>query len=134
MSNRNYYEVVCKGGHVGHYQFMRINLYVVAATAKEAAAKARNCPRVKHDQKDCILGVTRITMEDYQTGYARNSEDPYFKATNIQEQRAYGGIYERTEPDESCSWKSYERLPKCERKTLRERNLKKYQKMIGLYA
>ena len=49
------YEVCAKCGHVGRYNYVDKIFAVKASSGKEAAAKVRNFPRVKHDHKDAIL-------------------------------------------------------------------------------
>jgi len=94
-TEKNYYAVECKGGHVGLNRFMPITIYVAAEDGRDAAFKARYTPRVKHDHKDCIRSVRKITEIEYQEGLTANNMDPYFFAKNVQEQRMYPEIYER---------------------------------------
>ncbi len=63
-----YYEIKAKCGHVGKNNYYVGTLYLYGENGREAAAYARRHPRVKHDQKDAILGVTEISYEDYCRG------------------------------------------------------------------
>ena len=87
MESKKYYKVLCKGGHVGRSKYLPITIYVEADNAKDAASIARQMPRVKHDHKDAILSVEAIDAATYCEGKKRNSENPYFQAKNIQQQR-----------------------------------------------
>lgn len=82
-----YYEVTVKFGHVGKNKYYKGNIYLKAENGKEAASKARECPRVKHDHKDAILSVTELDYETFQELWKRNKEISYFSCYNIQEQR-----------------------------------------------
>ena len=61
-----YYEVVCKGGHVGSNNYFPMHLFIAAENGREAAAIARQTPRVKHDRKDSIVSVCPLP---YTNGY-----------------------------------------------------------------
>lgn len=82
----NYYEVEVKCGHVGRGHYIIKKLYIKAETGKEAATTARAVSRVKHHQKDAIVSVRGVTLEEYCLGLRANSEDPYFKCHCKQEQ------------------------------------------------
>lgn len=81
------YEVCAKCGHVGRNYFVDKVFAVMASNGKEAAAKVRNYPRVKHDHKDVIRYVQIIDPFRYADIVAANKADPYFSCHNIQEQR-----------------------------------------------
>ena len=81
------YEVVAKCGHVGKNYFVEKSFAVKAETRKEAAAIARQIPRVKHHHTDAIRSVREINLERFNEIIKVNSEDPYFFCHNIQEQR-----------------------------------------------
>lgn len=80
------YEVKCKCGHVGRKNYIVISFPVVAEHGREAAYKARYFPRVKHDHKDAIISVRKITDEEYGELIAINSQDEYLQCSNRQEQ------------------------------------------------
>ena len=80
------YKVVCKCGHVGRGNYVKIAFPVVAESKKQAAAIGRNIPRVKHHHKDAILDVIKISPEEYFVLEEENYNDPYLKCNNIQEQ------------------------------------------------
>ena len=82
-----YYKVIVRCGHVGIRRYIPQSLYIKAINGKEAAKIARRIGRVKHDHKFAILDVKIIGKDDYQEGLLANRNDPYFQATNIQEQR-----------------------------------------------
>lgn len=82
-----YYEVTVKFGHVGKNKYYKGNIYLKAENGKEAASKARACPRVKHDHKDAIFSVTELDYETFQTLWNHNKEISYFSCYNVQQQR-----------------------------------------------
>ena len=82
-----YYEVTVKFGHVGKNKYYKGNIYIKAENGKEAASKARSCPRVKHDHKDAILSVTELDYETFQKLWEQNENISYFSCYNVQEQR-----------------------------------------------
>ncbi len=104
-NNIKYYEVLCKGGHVGRSRFMPMTRYVHAESGKAAVRYARYLPMINHDHKDCILAVQEISREEFLDGLQRNAESPYMNALNVQEQRAAGGIYERTVKEHKVEYK-----------------------------
>lgn len=58
------------------------NIYLKAENGKEAASKARVCPRVKHDHKDAILSVTELDYETFQELWEENENISYFSCYN----------------------------------------------------
>ena len=80
------FEVACKCGHVGKGYYVEVHFPIMAMSGKEAAHIAREMPRVKHDQKDAILGVSKIGKERYNKLVWINDHDPYLRCKNIQEQ------------------------------------------------
>jgi len=82
-----YYEVTVKFGHVGKNKYYRGNLYLKAENGKDAACRARACPRVKHDAKDAILSVTELDYETFLELCKCNEKISYFSCYNVQEQR-----------------------------------------------
>lgn len=86
------YNVEAKCGHAGRKFYTVKNFPVKATNGKEAAKLVRDFPRVKHHHKDAILSVTEISYEEYEKILVANHNDPYFKCSNIQEQRAYNEI------------------------------------------
>lgn len=83
----NMYEVKAKCGHVGRGYYVEKTFAVMAENGKEAAAIARQFPRVKHHHSDAIRYVSKISEERYSEIISENSADPYFLAQNVQEQR-----------------------------------------------
>ena len=94
-----FYKVTCKCGHVGKKWFIRISFPVNAENGKEAAQIARSIPRVKHDHKDAILGCVEIDYEEYLLLQVINSNDPYLKCSNKQEQEKIAELSLRMEPE-----------------------------------
>ena len=88
----NLYAVEAKCGHVGRNWYVLKTLYIKAKSGKEAAEKARNTPRVKHDHKDAIRNVLQITLEEYQAGKQEMQNDRYFQIHSSSEQRKCGCV------------------------------------------
>ena len=82
----NYYEVSAKCGHVGRNNYIIKKFYVKAESGEDAADKVRNKPRVKHDRKDAIQSVTKITEEMYLQGLKEMQDDMYFHVQSKQQQ------------------------------------------------
>lgn len=82
-----YYKVVAKCGHVGRGRYIVKSFYVVANDGKEAAAKVRWLPRVKHHWKNAIEAVCEIDKQDYIDGKLAYWNDKYFQAKNSSQQR-----------------------------------------------
>ena len=82
-----YYAVCVKCGHVGKNYYVDKILAIEAESGKEAAAAARDYPRVKHHHKDAVRSVRKISGEEYASILESNRRDPYFSCRNIQQQR-----------------------------------------------
>jgi hypothetical protein len=78
-----------KCGHVGNNFYIPITFVIRAENAREAAAVARQQPRVKHHHKDAILEVKCINEFEAREICRLNDLDPYLKCKNKQEQRAF---------------------------------------------
>jgi transcription initiation factor TFIIIB Brf1 subunit/transcription initiation factor TFIIB len=89
MNEERYFVAIVKCGHVGKNKYIEKELTFRAVSRKEAAAKARNYPRVKHHWKDAIIDVIEVDKDEYKRIRAKNYNDPYFSAKSIQEQRMY---------------------------------------------
>lgn len=85
----NYYKVQVKLGHVGRNKFLKKWIPVKAETKKEASDKVKMMPRVKHHNKNVILDLVKITLDEYSKLLKVNSDDPYFKVHNSTDQRRY---------------------------------------------
>lgn len=84
---KKYFMVEAKCGHVGGANFyIKNNYYVKAASGSEAAAIVRARPRVKHDRKDAIISVTKISYFEYRKGLEVFINDPYNQCQSKQEQ------------------------------------------------
>lgn len=87
-----YFKVVAKCGHVGRYNYIPKDFYIVANDGKEAALKVRYLPRVKHDRKDAILSVEAILKEEYLVGKVLHNQDMYFRVHSSTEQKRCGAV------------------------------------------
>lgn len=120
MKKTIYWAVTAKCGHVGGVsKYIPITFYVEAKTKKEASDNVIAIPRVKHHNKQVILGIENISYEEFLSGIQSNSNDPYLKCCNGQEQRCHlDEIYDRIldETEENCLEKS-DRLHKRTRKS-----------------
>ena len=81
-----------KCGHVGKNNYLLKWIYLEADSKKDAAAKARLFPRVKHDHKDAIREVIEINLEKYNYGLEEMKNDLYFKVKNTSQQRKVGAL------------------------------------------
>ena len=81
------YEVKCKCGHVEKGNYVVVAFAVIANDGKEAAKKARFFPRVKHDKKDAIISVRKISDSEFDSLLRENNNDQYLHCSNVQEQR-----------------------------------------------
>ena len=107
-----YYIVTAKCGHVGKKFYIPIDFAVMAGSASEAASKARQIPRVKHDHKDAILSVREIDRFEFAELAFVNEYDPYLQCTSKKEQmQDYDGIYTRIREEASDDESERKRLP-----------------------
>jgi hypothetical protein len=65
------------------------NFVLKAENGRAAAKQTRECPRVKHDQKDAILSVSEIDEKFFEIGCELNHTVHYYTCKNKQEQRMY---------------------------------------------
>lgn len=84
-----YFMVIAKCGHVGKNNYYKGTLFFKAENAKDAAKRARECPRVKHDQKEAILSVKEIDNDFFEAGRKQHNANHYFTCVTVQEQRMY---------------------------------------------
>lgn len=120
-----YYKVETKCGHVGKENYIIVNFPIKAESKKGAAKIARSIPRVKHNQKDAILSVSEITLEEYKALCILNTNDPYLKCKNKQEQKLIVGLEERIIYKEQCEESNKSYVWKYKRPI---RNIKKFLK------
>ena len=80
-------DAVC--GHVGDGNCVIKSFAVEASSAKEAAARGRTFPRVKHHYKYAIQSVRKVSFEAYLAQRLKNEFDPYLNAVNRSEQRRF---------------------------------------------
>lgn len=81
-----YFAVTCKCGHVRKKYYIPITYAVLAKNRKEAAAIARDIPRVKHNHPDAILENVEISYIDFLEQKKINQNDPYLNAHSRKEQ------------------------------------------------
>ena len=81
-----YYLVSCKCAHVGRNYYMPIEFPVYAENGREAAAKARNLPRVKRHHKDAILNCIKVDYDTYLNQIDINNHDVYLLCKSRHEQ------------------------------------------------
>lgn len=125
----SYFKVTAKCGHVGKGHYIIKDYFVKAEDGKEAAYKVRFFPRVKHDWKDAIVSVERITAEEFVKGCEIHDRDLFFYITNSSEQKAYGvvdyeQICDREEPEKRKKDKGmafYSKMAKIRKRDLRTR-------------
>ena len=98
--NQRYFEVETKCGHVGRINCVWIKFAVIASDAKEAAKKAREIGRVKHDHLDAIRYVKEIDFNSFMILRAENDADPYLHCKSRRDQNQITGFENRIEPDE----------------------------------
>lgn len=94
-----YYKVVCKCGHVGRKHYIPVQFAVMAEDGKEAAKKARNFPRVKHQHKNAILDVVKLDYEEYLELLELNRNDSYLNCHSKQEQNRLCDLSDRIKDD-----------------------------------
>jgi hypothetical protein len=93
-TENRYYIVTAKCGHVRKANYMPIDFPVVASNGKEAAAIARQLPRVKHDHKDAILRVREVSLDEYTRQSFINKNDPFLRISNRREHEALESLFE----------------------------------------
>lgn len=84
-SEKKYYKVVCKCGHVGKMKYIPITFAVCASSGKAAQERARKIPRVKHDAEDAVIHCTKISYEEYLIIREINDNDSYLKCRNAED-------------------------------------------------
>ena len=97
-----YFKVVAKGGHVGKSFYYRAVYFVSAENGREAALKVRKFPRVKHDRKDAIISVEKISFDEYKKGCSEEYRKPWHCCANVQEQSAFWNEIQDDVFEESC--------------------------------
>ena len=124
-----YYKVVAKCGHVRKGHYIIKDFFVKAEDGKEAARKVRFSPRVKHDWKDAIISVERITREEFLHGKELHKQDSFFKVKNSSEQKLYrviddAQVFEREELERKKKDKDsmfYNKMARIQRRDLKMR-------------
>ena len=83
-----FYEVICRCGHVGNGNYVLKSFAVFARNRKDAARRARSIPRVKHHNKHAIEDVIEVDEYRFLEIQYLNDMDPYFHCNNKREQKA----------------------------------------------
>ena len=100
MTQKKYYIVTAKCGHVGRDKYIPISFPVIATSKSEAATIVRNKARVKHDHKNAILSVEEVDKEAYDIQQFCNAHDPYLMVRSKHEQnKIMSLIYFRLQND-----------------------------------
>lgn len=82
-----YFAVTCKCGHVSRNYYIPIKFAIIASNRKDAAAKARQIGRVKHNHKYAIITNEEISFTEYLKIKEENSKDPYLNVKSKHEQK-----------------------------------------------
>ena len=85
------YSVKAMFGHVGRNNCIIKEVATIAENGKDAANKVRWMGRVKHNRKDAIREVKKITYEEYLALREETNNDPFFKCHSSQEQKILCG-------------------------------------------
>lgn len=125
----SYFKVTAKCGHVRKGHYIIKDFYVKAEDGKDAARKVRFSPRVKHDWKDAIMFVEKITAEKFVKGCEIHNLDLFFYMTNSSEQKAYRAVdyeqvYDCEEPEKRKKDKGmafYSKMAKIQQRDLKMR-------------
>lgn len=83
---RKYFEVIAKCGHMGRGKYLPGVFYEVAESVAQAAKIVRGRGRVKHNRKDAILQVRKISKREYLNGIEAKLDNEYFNRKNVQDQ------------------------------------------------
>ena len=129
MEAMKYYLVTAKCGHVRRMFFIPVTYSVEALSRSEAAAAAREIPRVKHDHRDAILEVTEVSYEEYLCQKNKNLLDPYLRIHTRKEHRELLPLFAfRIEPETKKDYSKKSEISKKEvyHKGERIRHPKKY--------
>jgi hypothetical protein len=89
-----YFIVTAKCGHVRRANYIPIDFPLVAPNGKQAAAIARQLPRVKHDHKDAILNVREVSQNEFTQQSFINKNDPFLRITNRRDHEALMSLFE----------------------------------------
>jgi hypothetical protein len=79
MGMKRYFLVCCKCGHVGRNRYIPLVYPIRADSAREAAARGRQRPGVKHHHPDAILWVSEATSEEYYETAVSLKKDLYWE-------------------------------------------------------
>lgn len=125
------FKVVVKCGHVGKNRYYPGVFVVKALTASEAASKARNLPRVKHEAKHAILDVKEIDYKEVERIFKKREKEIYFHINNAKQRKILNPLIQRlVVKEEKPHYKNQEKKysDKNDKKGNVIKNLKKYTK------
>ena len=128
MEVKSYYEVIAKCGHVGKKHYVPVKFAVIAENGKEAAKMVRGFPRVKHNHKDAILKVSKISYERFEELTEINRNDPYLKCHSRQEQKLIDNFEERLKDDLHGQKVKYYKRARFDRVAYKIKKTKKLEK------
>ena len=129
MGTKNYYEVIAKCGHVGRKHYVPIKFAVIAEDGKEAAKKVRQFSRVKHNHKDAILNVKKISYERYLEIVEANHNDQYLNCHSKHEQKLINNFEERLEDDFNNLEIKYDKQARIDRVSYKLKKFKNLEKI-----
>ena len=128
MEVKNYYEVIAKCGHVGKKHYVPVKFAVIAENGKEAAKMVRGFSRVKHNHKDAILKLSKISYERFEELTEINRNDPYLKCHSRQEQKLIDNFEERLKDDLHGQKVKYDKRARFDRVAYKIKKTKKLEK------
>ena len=137
IKTKKYYEVIAKCGHVGKKHYVPVKFAVIAENGKEAAKMVRDFPRVKHNHKDAILKVSKISYERFEELTEINRNDPYLKCHSRQEQKLIDNFEERLKDDlhgQKVKYDKEARLDRVAYKIKKTKILKKFSREDSDYV
>lgn len=129
MGTKNYYEVIAKCGHVGRKHYVPIKFAVIADDGKEAAKKVRQFSRVKHNHKDAILNVKKISYERYLEIVEVNHNDQYLNCHSKHEQKLINNFEDRLEDDFHNLEIKYDKQARIDRVSYKLKKFKNLEKI-----
>lgn len=77
-TDRKYFEILAKGGHVGNDKFFECHFFECAPDSQTASDWALRYGRIKDNHKDKCLGVEEISVVEFLEGIKNQDMNPYF--------------------------------------------------------
>ena len=95
---KKFYIVLARGGHCGRGYFVPMVYRAVAYNKKEAISKARDIPRVKHDQQGGVILAEETNFLEFMFVSILNDHDPYLitndsYSENLKERRVRSPLF-----------------------------------------